>query len=51
MIPLGGICSASGAVVRMWIKINWHDGLGACPFTRRLERGRFIWPNVEGHLL
>ncbi|MGV1849109.1 MULTISPECIES: IS66 family insertion sequence element accessory protein TnpB [Rhizobium] len=30
------------------IKIIWHDGLGACLFTRRLERGRFIWPNVEG---
>lgn len=30
------------------IKIIWHDGLGACLFTRRLERGRFIWPSVEG---
>ncbi|WP_348648976.1 IS66 family insertion sequence element accessory protein TnpB [Mesorhizobium sp. NZP2077] len=25
-----------------------HDGLGACLFSRRLETGRFIWPNVEG---
>lgn len=30
------------------LKIIWHDGLGACLFTRRLEKGRFIWPNVEG---
>ncbi|MFT4196946.1 MAG: IS66 family insertion sequence element accessory protein TnpB [Pseudoxanthomonas sp.] len=30
------------------IKIVWHDGLGACLFTRRLEKGRFIWPAVEG---
>lgn len=30
------------------LKIVWHDGLGACLFTRRLEKGRFIWPSVEG---
>ena len=23
------------------IKIIWHDGQGACLFTKRLERGRF----------
>ena len=28
------------------IKIVWHDGQGACLFTKRLERGRFIWPSV-----
>jgi transposase len=28
------------------IKIIWHDGQGACLFTKRLERGRFIWPSV-----
>ena len=26
------------------VKIIWHDGQGACLFTKRLERGRFIWP-------
>jgi transposase len=26
------------------IKVIWHDGQGACLFTKRLERGRFIWP-------
>lgn len=30
------------------LKIIWHDGLGACLFTRRLVKGRFIWPNMEG---
>ena len=30
------------------LKIIWHDGIGACLFTRRLEKGRFIWPNTEG---
>lgn len=30
------------------IKIIWHDGQGACLFTKRLERGRFIWPSATG---
>ena len=28
------------------LKIIWHDGQGACLFTKRLERGRFIWPTA-----
>ncbi|WP_245278368.1 IS66 family insertion sequence element accessory protein TnpB [Ensifer aridi] len=24
------------------IKVIWHDGQGACLFTKKLERGRFI---------
>lgn len=27
------------------IKVLWHDGQGAGPFSKRLERGRFIWPS------
>jgi len=27
------------------IKVIWYDGQGACLFTKRLERGRFIWPS------
>ena len=31
------------------IKIIWHDGLGMSLYTKRLERGRFIWPSpVDG---
>jgi transposase len=31
------------------LKVIWHDGQGACLFTKRLERGRFIWPSpAEG---
>ncbi len=30
------------------IKIIWHDGQGACLFTKRLERGRFLWPIAGG---
>jgi transposase len=29
------------------IKIIWHEGQGACLFTKRLEkRGRFLWPSL-----
>ncbi|MDX0575024.1 IS66 family insertion sequence element accessory protein TnpB, partial [Sinorhizobium medicae] len=28
------------------IKVIWHDGQGACLFTKKLERGRFIWPSA-----
>jgi hypothetical protein len=28
------------------LKVIWHDGQGACLFTKRLERGRFLWPRV-----
>src|ERR1700692_3394838 len=28
------------------IKIIWHDGQGAGLFTKRLERGRFLWPSL-----
>jgi transposase len=28
------------------LKIIWHDGQGACLFTKRLERGRFLWPSI-----
>ena len=31
------------------IKVIWHDGQGACLFSTRLERGRFVWPSpAEG---
>ena len=26
------------------LKVIWHDGQGACLFSKRLERGRFLWP-------
>ena len=31
---------------RRLIKVVWHDGQGACLFTKRLERGRFLWPSI-----
>jgi transposase len=29
------------------IKIIWWDGQGACLFSKRLERGRFVWPAAK----
>ena len=26
------------------VKILWADADGLCLFTRRMERGRFVWP-------
>jgi len=46
--PLGGHLFCFRGRRSDMVKIIWHDGLGACLFTRRLERGRFIWPSVEG---
>src|SRR5450631_447762 len=29
------------------IKVLWWDGQGLCLFAKRLERGRFIWPQAK----
>ena len=29
------------------IRIIWWDGQGACLFSKRLEKGRFVWPSAK----
>ena len=34
------------------IKVLWFDGDGLCLFAKRLERGRFVWPQAtEGSVV
>jgi transposase len=28
------------------VKVIWWDGQGACLFSKRLEKGRFVWPSA-----
>jgi transposase len=28
------------------VKILWHDGDGLCLFQKKLDRGRFVWPQA-----
>ncbi len=30
------------------IKAIWHDGIGLSLYAKRLDRGRFIWPQTVG---
>ncbi|WP_065762387.1 IS66 family insertion sequence element accessory protein TnpB [Novosphingobium sp. PP1Y] len=29
------------------IKIIWHDGIGISLHSKRLEKGRFVWPSAK----
>ena len=29
------------------IKLIWHDGIGLCMLSKRLERGQFAWPSAS----
>jgi transposase len=40
--PLGGHLFCFRGSRGNLLKVIWHDGQGACLFTKRLERGRFI---------
>ena len=28
------------------MKVLWHDGQGLCLFSKRLDRGKFLWPST-----
>ena len=33
------------------IKLLWWDGDGLCLFAKRLERGRFVWPQAQSGIV
>jgi len=47
MHPLGGHLFLFRGRRGDRLKALWFDGTGLCLMTKRLERGRFIWPQVK----
>ena len=45
--PFGGAVFAFRGRRSGLIKLIWHDGVGLCMLTKRLERGQFTWPSVN----
>ena len=43
---MAAICSSFAVAAASLIKCLWHDGQGLCLFSKRLERGRFLWPST-----
>ncbi len=44
--PFGGAVFAFRGRRAGLIKLIWHDGIGLCMLTKRLERGQFVWPSA-----
>lgn len=44
--PFGGAVFAFRGRRAGLIKLLWHDGVGLCLLTKRLERGQFVWPST-----
>lgn len=44
--PFGGAIFAFRGRRAGLIKLIWHDGVGLCMLTKRLEQGQFVWPSV-----
>jgi transposase len=42
--PFGGAVFAFRGRRAGLIKLIWHDGVGLCMLSKRLERGQFAWP-------
>ena len=44
--PFGGAVFAFRGRRAGLIKLIWHDGVGLCMLTKRLEHGQFAWPSA-----
>jgi transposase len=45
--PFGGDLWVFRGRTGSLIKIVWHDGIGMSLYAKRLEKGRFIWPQAK----
>ena len=45
--PLNGHLFCFRGRIGNLLKVIWHDGQGACCFTKRLENSKFCWPRIE----
>jgi len=45
--PFGGDVFVFRGKSGSLIKAIWHDGIGLSLYSKRLERGRFIWPAAK----
>src|SRR5271167_1910799 len=45
--PFGGAVFAFRGRRAGLIKLIWHDGVGLCMLTKRLEQGQFAWPSAS----
>jgi transposase len=44
--PLNGAIYAFRGRRAGLLKLLWHDGIGLCMLTKRLEKGQFVWPSA-----
>ena len=44
--PFGGAVFAFRGRHAGLLKLIWHDGVGLCMLTKRLEQGQFVWPSA-----
>jgi transposase len=45
--PFGGAVFAFRGRRAGLIKLIWHDGVGLCMLSKRLEHGQFAWPSMQ----
>ena len=45
--PFGGAVFAFRGRRAGLIKLIWHDGVGLCMLSKRLEHGQFAWPSTQ----
>jgi len=45
--PFGGALFAFRGRRGSLVKLLWFDGQGLCLFSKRLERGHFVWPVTD----